>query len=134
MGSSVHAKGRESPQESGGPHQRGENKEDTSLTVERNNWGAPLLALFEKACPLAIADGCMPGSRYSKTPPYAFLPDKTHYLVRLGLMNGVSENPKPHTVVESHPNVEKHDVRMGHPAKSGARGEFPDALAARWRV
>jgi hypothetical protein len=26
------------------------------------------------------------------------------------------ENPKLHAAVESHPNVEKHDVRMGHPA------------------
>ena len=25
-------------------------------------------------------------------------------------------NPKLHAAVESHPNVEKHDVRMGHPA------------------
>ena len=26
------------------------------------------------------------------------------------------ENPKLHAAVESHPNVEKHDVRMGQPA------------------
>jgi len=29
------------------------------------------------------------------------------------------ENPKLHAAVESHPNVEKHDVRMGHPARFG---------------
>jgi len=33
-----------------------------------------------------------------------------------GVMNEVRANPKLHAVVESHPNVEKHDVRMGHPA------------------
>jgi len=27
-----------------------------------------------------------------------------------------SEDPRLHAAVESHPNVEKHDVRMGHPA------------------
>jgi hypothetical protein len=26
------------------------------------------------------------------------------------------QNPKLRAAVESHPNVEKHDVRMGHPA------------------
>jgi len=29
----------------------------------------------------------------------------------------VGEKPKVVAAVESHPNVEKHDVRMGHPAR-----------------
>jgi hypothetical protein len=37
--------------------------------------------------------------------------------------------PSFQATVESHPNVEKHDVRMGHPATQNQtpRGEFPDA-------
>jgi hypothetical protein len=29
------------------------------------------------------------------------------------------ESPRLRAAVESHPNVEKHDVRMGHPARNG---------------
>jgi hypothetical protein len=40
--------------------------------------------------------------------------------INLGLYIGAEcsvgrKNPKLHAAVESHPNVEKHDVRMGHP-------------------
>jgi len=37
-------------------------------------------------------------------------------------MGGRRENPKLHASVESHPNVEKHDVRMGHPAPGESVG------------
>jgi hypothetical protein len=48
--------------------------------------------------------------------------DATIPLIAKNAMSGArgfldsQENPKLYAAVESHPNVEKHDVRMGHPA------------------